>query len=314
MSMDEQSYWERRERENLKRENLKDEEVMQEMERIMRSAVEESEKEIDRLYAKYADDNNLTRAEALQVVSETDVESYQRTAARYVQEKNFSDRANRELKRYNVTMRINREKLLKAQINAHLVAMAVDQIGVLGEYLNNSFYREIERQAGILGQATRVTTSAVRAIVGASFQGATWSTRIWNNMKQLRGKLFRTITNAMTRGVHPYKDIPTFRRAFGANTGQIKRLLITETARVQMEGQKLSYEANDVKEYQYIAVIDNRTTKTCRGLNKEVFDVVDMKPGVNASPMHPNCRSSTIPYVGNWRESFFAEREGRYTF
>lgn len=313
MNDEEQNYWVERERNNLKRENMLDAEQMSEMERILRVAEEESQKEIDRLYAKYAKEQNLTKAEALKAMEKTDVERHRETVSSYVENKDFSARANRELKRYNVTMRVNREKLLKAQINAHLVAMAADQIGVLGEYLSNSFYREIKRQAGILGESVRVTTSQVEAIIGASFQGATWSTRIWDNMVKLRQKLFKTITNAMVRGVHPYRDVPAYRRAFGANTGQIKRLLITETARTQIEAQKLSYEKNEVKQYQYLAVIDNRTTRTCRGLNKEIFDVADMKPGVNAPPMHPNCRSSTTVYLGNWREEFFAEREGRYT-
>ncbi|SUK72362.1 Phage protein [Staphylococcus aureus] len=37
-----------------------------------------------------------------------------------------------------------------------------------------------------------------------------------------------------------------------------------------------------------------------------------MIPGVNAPPMHPWCRSTTVPYVGNWRDKFFNEREGKY--
>ncbi len=28
--------------------------------------------------------------------------------------------------------------------------------------------------------------------------------------------------------------------------------------------------------------------------------------------MHPWCRSTTVPYVGNWRYKFFKEREGKY--
>ncbi|MGO5814610.1 minor capsid protein, partial [Staphylococcus aureus] len=38
----------------------------------------------------------------------------------------------------------------------------------------------------------------------------------------------------------------------------------------------------------------------------------DMIPGVNAPPMHPWCRSTTVSHVGNWRDKFFKEREGKY--
>ena len=38
-----------------------------------------------------------------------------------------------------------------------------------------------------------------------------------------------------------------------------------------------------------------------------------MIPGVNAPPMHPWCRGTTVPHnVGNWRDKFFKEREGKY--
>ena len=37
-----------------------------------------------------------------------------------------------------------------------------------------------------------------------------------------------------------------------------------------------------------------------------------MIPGVNAPPMHPWCRSTTVPHVGNWRDKFFKERKGKY--
>ncbi|MEL1196510.1 minor capsid protein, partial [Staphylococcus epidermidis] len=67
-------------------------------------------------------------------------------------------------------------------------------------------------------------------------------------------------------------------------------------------------------EYEYHAKIDGKTTKTCRHLNNKVFKVKDMKPGVNAPPMHPFCRSAVAPHINpNWRDEFFEERKGRYS-
>ena len=37
-----------------------------------------------------------------------------------------------------------------------------------------------------------------------------------------------------------------------------------------------------------------------------------MIPGINAPPMHPWCRSTTVPHVVNWRDRFFTERKGKY--
>ncbi|WP_317964136.1 polymorphic toxin type 50 domain-containing protein, partial [Staphylococcus sp. NWU MK-S] len=91
-------------------------------------------------------------------------------------------------------------------------------------------------------------------------------------------------------------------------------LLVTESARVQAESQKLTYlkELGEDGEYKYVAKIDKKTSKICHTLNGKVFKVKDMVPGINAPPMHPWCRSTTVPHVGNWRDNFFTERKSKY--
>ena len=37
-----------------------------------------------------------------------------------------------------------------------------------------------------------------------------------------------------------------------------------------------------------------------------------MIPGINAPPMHPWCRSTTVPHVGNWRDKFYKENTYKY--
>ncbi|MCS5343623.1 minor capsid protein [Staphylococcus aureus] len=80
------------------------------------------------------------------------------------------------------------------------------------------------------------------------------------------------------------------------------------------ESQKLTYlkELGEDGEYKYVAKIDSKTSKLCHSLNGKILKVKDMIPGVNAPPMHPWCRSTTVPHVGNWRDKFFNKREGKY--
>ena len=47
-------------------------------------------------------------------------------------------------------------------------------------------------------------------------------------------------------------------------------------------------------------------------VKRKVFKVKDMKPGINAAPMHPNCRCTVIPHKKDWRDKFFEERKGKY--
>ena len=50
----------------------------------------------------------ITRSEAMKRACEMDVKAFYRKAKKYVKEKDFSPTANKELKLYNLTMRVNR--------------------------------------------------------------------------------------------------------------------------------------------------------------------------------------------------------------
>lgn len=54
----------------------------------------------------------------------------------------------------------------------------------------------------------------------------------------------------------------------------------------------------NAKKYVYKAVMDERTSEICKSMNGRIFYVSEFKVGVNAPPLHPNCRSYTYPYDG----------------
>lgn len=49
--------------------------------------------------------------------------------------------------------------------------------------------------------------------------------------------------------------------------------------------------------------MDNLTSEICSELDGKVFDTKDAQVDKNYPPMHPNCRSTTIPYTGDDRVS-----------
>ncbi|WP_411842125.1 minor capsid protein [Salinicoccus sp. HZC-1] len=309
------SYWEQREADNLKREQMLDDEVIRQLEAIIEATTADIEAEIDRFIRNYATNEGISQEKARRKINRVDISKYRDLISRYSKMGKLDEVAEYKLKLYNVTMRVNREYLLKAQLNAHLVAMTSAAYVIMEQHLSSSIIREFERQAGILGEAVMVTDDMLKAIVGASFHGATWSTRIWGDQAVLRKKLHKIIRNSLIRGEHPYKSIAEVRERMDANTYNIKRLLITEVARVQTEAQRLNYikHSGEDAEYRYLAKIDKRTTVTCRKLHHSTFKVKDMRPGVNAPPMHPFCRSATYLLTpDDWRDEFFRERGETY--
>ena len=83
-----------------------------ELERIYRDMYQWAEDEINRFYGKYADAEGIDITEAKKRVSQADIEEYERLAKKYVKDKDFSDRANQEMRLYNATMKINRLEML----------------------------------------------------------------------------------------------------------------------------------------------------------------------------------------------------------
>ena len=182
-------------------------------------------------------------------------------------------------------------------------------------YMESAYYRALKQQAGILGETLQVSINDVKTIVFTPFEGHKWSTRLWSDMDVVRRHVQKTTRHVLLRGRHPYEFIKDMRKDTGATTYNMKRLLLTETARVQTLASKrhMLEEHGPESEYQFVAKMDSKTTKTCRSLNDKTFKVKDMVPGVNAPPMHPFCRSAVVPHIDeNWRDKFFEERKGKY--
>lgn len=314
-------YWRKREQLNIEREVLTDHERVEGIRRIIQTAQMEVLKDINDFYTKYADNEGISIQESKKRVSDFDVTQYENMIQRYMRQNNLSEHAKNLLKLYNTKMKVSRQELLMMQLRAHLVAMADEQINKFHEYLSATVYAEVARQASILGINLVIAPQTVQAIVETSFYGADWKTRINGDMKDLESELNHVINSSLISGKHPYKYSKRIRERFDVSAYEARRLLITETARVQVEAQRRTYESfRDALEeegiplqYEYVAKLDERTTKTCKGLDGRIEKVENMVKGKNAPPMHPFCRSSTMLVTGNWREDFFKEREGKYT-
>lgn len=292
--MTSQEYWKNREAEQRKH-NIRDEaEYQKHIREIYQNMIDEIEKEINGFYGKYARKEGITMAEAKKRAAKLDIEAYGRKAAKYVKEKNFSKQANEEMRLYNLTMKVNRLELLKAQIGLEMVAGFDELQKYYDEKLTDRTIAEFERQAGILGKTIQDNAKAANAIVNASFHNATYSDRIWMYQNMLKNELSSLLQTGLIQGQHPRKLATHLRKRFGVSQSNAERLLITEMARVQTEAQKQSFERNGFEEYTFLAL--GTACPICRALDGKHFKVSKMMSGTNAPPMHPNCRCSVAAY------------------
>ena len=292
--MDSQTYWKNRETEQRKH-NIRDEaEYQKHIREIYQNMIDEIEKEINGFYGRYAKKEGITMAEAKKRAAKVDIEALGRKAARYVKTKDFSKQANDEMRLYNMTMKVNRLELLKAQIGLEMVSGFDELQKYYDEILTERTISEFERQAGILGKTIQNNAKAADAIVNASFHNATYSDRIWMYQDMLKNELSSLLQTGLIQGQNPRKLATHLRKRFGVSQSNAERLMITELARVQTEAQKQSFERNGFEEYTFLALGD--ACPICKALDEKHFKVAKMMPGTNAPPMHPRCKCSTSAY------------------
>ena len=269
-----------------------------ELEKIYAEMYRWAEDEINRFYGKYADAEGIDITEAKKRVTQADIEAYEALAKEYVKNKDFSDRANAEMRLYNATMRINRLEMLKARIGIHLVDGINDIDKYYEQVITDRTRQEIERQAGILGETVTNADTTKRAnnIVNATFFNATYSERIWSHQDRLRSMINIELQKGLIAGVGSREMAQRVKREFDVSMSDAHRLMVTELRRVQTDVAMDSYKASGVEKYVYMAV-NPRACPICREIDGEVYNVADAEPAKNAPPMHPRCHCTTAPYV-----------------
>ena len=295
-------YWRKREERNLKS-NLKQEaEYDKEIERIYKDMLDAAQKEIDAFFGKYADAEGITLAEAKKRVSQLDIEAYERKAKKYVDAASkgkdgvaFSKQANEEMRLYNLTMKVNRLEMLKANIGLELIKGHAELETFMGKILKGRTEAELKRQAGILGKSIKNNAKTAHTIVNASFHNATFSDRLWMYHDQMKADLSKLLQSGMIQGKNSRQLAKDLRKYYygpeylkNGKKGAVyntERLMRTELARVQTEAQRQSFERNGFTEYTFIALAD--CCEICAAINGKHFKVKDMMPGENAPPMHP---------------------------
>ena len=310
------NYWQRRNEElkHIQSQFQTDADYNRELRRIYDSGQREIQKEVDSFLQNYAGRENLSMDEAIKKVDKMDVEAFRDKAKRYVEEKDFSPRANDELRAFNVKMRMNRHQLLNEHIRLETVAMANSEERLLTARLDEEVYKEMQRQAGILGM-TVPSPERIRAfskvIVAADFKGTNFSNRIWANQSELQAELENVMRRTIIRGENPRVAARQLKGLVNDGVGSAKykaeRIAITESGRIQISTQIESFKEFGIEQLEVIVEPDG--CSICQEHDGEIVNVADAVQGDNVPIFHPNCRCSTSSYVD--RDAWDADLRSR---
>mgnify|MGYP000366216852 FL=1 len=272
-------------------------EFKKELEALYNLQLSQLRKELDAFIQKYANKNGLSVSDAKRKADSFDVKAFETKAKQYVADKDFSPKANRELRDYNFSMSVGRQELFIQELELELLALSESERQLTDDYLKNGYKSEVARES-LLGQTVpsgKTLEKYMNTAVNANFEGAKWSERIWNRQEKLRKLVKNEVTRALIRGENGLTIARKIRKYMDASRFEAERLG-TEHARVQTLAQQVIMKDNGFKRFKLMP--ESIACDICKDIGKETekkpVKIADMEIGTNAPPIHPYCRCAVV--------------------
>ena len=304
--MDNKTYWRRRARQfEQEWTNRIESELEPQLAKYFREALREIEKDISVLYTKFGKDNNLTYAEARKLIRGDDFKEWRMALAEYVTASRTDSKILRELNTLAMRSRISRLEKLYTDTLIELQNLGERSEKVVTDFLTTAYTERYNHGIYDLAKVGKleIPVAAVQPknlekVLAARWQGGNYSSRIWANTEKLSGVIKDTISAGLHRGLSVPKLSKLVEVKMNAGISNAERLVRTEMNFVQNYAAKDSLQAAGLDEYEFIAVLDNRTTPRCQALDGTLHLLEEYSPGTNAPPMHPRCRSTISAVLG----------------
>ena len=301
-------YWEKRQ---LAREELsfnKGTEAYKEYVKILSESKKEIENKIAQLYAKYQQEVTklgIDKIQANKLLRGTEYKEWRYDIGKYVEEIEKLKKSNPvEFKKMSVELetlayrsRISRLDSLKAGVDYELIqagekikGKVTDTLADVYEDTYTSFVEDLNFKKGV------ISSSTIKMALEQEWSGANYSSRIWSNIDNLAKAIKNEVIVGLNRGINYRTMSQNIAKKFDTSYKNAERLVRTETAHIQNQATLMGYKDSGVVKYEFLAVLDSRTSHTCASLNGEVFKTENAMEGENYPPMHPRCRSTTVPY------------------
>lgn len=288
--------------------------TMVEVNRMYAQGVDQINAQIERILRRYVKNGQISQAYALQLLSAGQTAQERERLLEQLQ-KTKEPQARREL----IAMldapayadRISRLQALQNAIRAEAVAMGVREERLakarLADTFKQAYYRTVfnDQKRNGLYDFNLISDRRVQAALTHKWSGKNYSDRVWNNNAAFCKRLQRTIEVGCMTGMtlHDMEE-RLLEDCIGADSdsGQrfcASRLIRTEVNYFSNQGFLEGYKAAGITRYRFMATLDLRTSAVCRQLDGKTFLVEEAQPGKNVPPMHPFCRSVTVPAVNN---------------
>ncbi|MCD7881082.1 MAG: minor capsid protein [Clostridiales bacterium] len=203
--------------------------------------------------------------------------------------------------------RISRLQALRDDIYSQARRVGLDEVELvrdrLTDTLEQSYYRttfDVQQYTGEGYRFDLLGDDQITAALAADWSGENWSDRLWDNNQRFADAVEQTVTVGLMAGLRYDEMRDNLLAVIGLDDTQgarynARRLVMTECSYIANQGHLMGYQGAEIECYIYLATLDLRTSEICRKLDGQRFPVAEAQAGTNLPPMHPHCRSTTMP-------------------
>lgn len=293
------AYWEKRANERLVESEKTSEQYRRQIRQVYENAQKETLQQLKKIYANYwTKDGGFDKQKLRLITSSGDMKhfvSQLKKLGLYEKiPKNYLGRTTR-LEHLNAQMWLEAHKAGLEQ--ERLVTEASRKV------YEDSYYHsayDVSRGIGQTPGFSMLDTQTVNKVLDAKFDGKNYSERVWGNSDILANQLKDKLAVAIANGYSIDKTARDFRERFGVSNYYAERLVRTETNYFHNVGEIDSYKSMGFEYFEFLATLDSRTSDICAEMDGKRYPVSKGVPGFNIPPLHPNCRSTIVPYFKDY--------------
>ena len=301
-------YWIKRAHERAKADIRASDEVIKSINESFYNSLKHIEKEIATLFYRYSEDNELDYDLAIKLLTGDEYKSFRMELEEYIGLIE-SPEILLELNTLSAKSRISHleESFFHIQKQIDQVYLHQSEVvqDLMKESIQGNYYKSIFDVGSVVTtdvvvkEFHKLTINEIAKEFERPWSGKNFSERLWKNRTKLKEALEEEIIKMAISGANPEQATETIANRMDVAKRTAATLVHTEQAYFSGLGSLKAYKEMGVDKYIYIATLDLKTSDVCRDLDHEVFDVYQAQTGVNYPPMHPRCRSTTVPYTGD---------------
>ena len=294
------NYWEKRALENKLSAIENEEDYLRRISSIYDHANKQIDEKLARVYARYAKENNLTLEEAYKQLPKKMETEYKKDVMDYV-----NKAKDPSYKQYLLNQSIMHKHSVLDQLRTEIrdVIYDIDMEETGGKFLEKIFTDSNYRAQYSNNEEAfaKVDKQKIQNLLKENWSGGgNFSELIWKDREKLVKALDDIVMKGLATGDNYDKMSDKLAKRMDTSKSNAKRLIMTESARMENEGLLSYYQRIGAKQLIFVATLDMRTSEICRAMDGTIIPIEDAKIGLNVPPLHPYCRSVISPhYEGN---------------